>query len=143
MQRSAVASNQWAVSSEQTVRPLSPQFTEGIPHGLNHSIAKRLVIDTDTASDDAVALVMAFRLPEARVEAVTTVAGNVALPLATRNALITAELCDADVPIYMGSHKPLVRPHEDATSIHGADGLGNTGHPDPHRQPESSTPWMR
>ncbi len=59
---------------------------------------KRLVIDTDTASDDAVALVMAFRLPEARVEAVTTVAGNVALPLATRNALITAELCDADVP---------------------------------------------
>ena len=100
------------------------------------SIAKRLVIDTDTASDDAVALVMAFRLPEARVEAVTTVAGNVALPLATRNALITAELCDADVPVYMGCHKPLVRPLEDATAIHGADGLGNTGYPDPQRTPE-------
>lgn len=97
---------------------------------------KRLIIDTDTASDDAVALVMAFRLPEARVEAVTTVAGNVALPLATRNALITAELCDADVPVYMGSAKPLMRPHEDATSIHGADGLGNTHQPDPQRAPE-------
>ncbi len=100
------------------------------------SFVKRLIIDTDTASDDAVALVMAFRLPEAHVEAVTTVAGNVTLPLATRNALLTAELCDADVPIYVGSHKALVRPHVDATSIHGADGLGNTGYPDPQRRAE-------
>ena len=100
-----------------------------------HSV-KRLVIDTDTASDDAVALLMAFRLPEARVEAVTTVAGNVALPLATRNALRTAELCDASVPVYMGCAKPLIRPHMDAMDIHGADGMGNTNYPDPHRAPD-------
>lgn len=110
-------------------------FSELRPSNIEHSV-KRLIIDTDTASDDAVALVMAFRLPEAHVEAVTTVAGNVALPLATRNALLTAELCGADVPVYMGSHKPLIRPHVDATAVHGADGLGNIGYPDPQRTPE-------
>lgn len=97
---------------------------------------KRLIIDTDTASDDAVALVMAFRLPAARVEAVTVVAGNVALPRAVRNALYTAALCDADVPVYAGSPKPLLRPHVDAVPIHGADGMGNTHYPPPARAPE-------
>lgn len=95
---------------------------------------KRLLIDTDTASDDAVALVMALRLPEARVEAITTVAGNVALPRATRNALYTVALCGADVPVYEGLAKPLVRPHVNATEIHGADGMGNTHYPPPMRR---------
>jgi purine nucleosidase len=98
---------------------------------------KRLIIDTDTASDDAVALLMAFRLPEARVEAVTVVAGNVALPRALRNALYTAELCGADVPVYPGSPKPLLRPLQDAVSIHGADGMGNTNYPPPSRASEA------
>jgi len=97
---------------------------------------KRLLIDTDTASDDAVALVMALRLPEAHVEAITTVAGNVALPLATRNALYTVELCGADVPVYAGFAKPLLRPHVDATEIHGPDGMGNTNLPAPTRTVE-------
>src|SRR3954454_14254822 len=86
-----------------------PEGTRSTQHS-----SMRLIIDTDTASDDAVALLMAFRLPEACVEAVTVVAGNVALPRALRNALYTAELCDADVPIYPGSAKPLLRPHQDA-----------------------------
>ncbi len=98
---------------------------------------KRLVIDTDTASDDAVALVMAFRLPECRVEAITTVAGNVSLDLATRNALYTAMLCDTGVPVYRGQRAPLLRPHRDATDVHGADGMGNINLPLPDRQPES------
>lgn len=102
-----------------------------------HDFPKRLIIDTDTASDDAVALVMAFRLPEAEVDAVTVVAGNVALPRAVRNALYTAELCDAAVPVYVGSPKPLMRPHVDAVAIHGADGMGNTDYPAPTRAPET------
>ncbi len=96
---------------------------------------KRLLIDTDTASDDAVALVMALRLPEAHVELITTVAGNVNLPRATRNALYTVELCGADVPVVEGFAKPLLRSHVDATEIHGADGMGNMRHPPPKRQP--------
>ena len=56
---------------------------------------RRFLIDTDTASDDAVALVMALRTPGVRVEAVTVVSGNVPLRQATRNALYTLELCGA------------------------------------------------
>ncbi len=42
---------------------------------------------------------MALRSPAVRVLAITTVAGNVAVQQATRNALYTAELCGADVPV--------------------------------------------
>ena len=53
------------------------------------------VIDTDTASDDAVALVMALMHPDITVEAITIVAGNVPLPMAVNNALLTVERCVA------------------------------------------------
>src|SRR5579872_1162726 len=98
---------------------------------------KRLLIDTDTASDDAVALLIAFRSPLARVEAITTVAGNVGLEQATRNALYTMEFCGADVPVYMGLAKPLLRPHVDAKWVHGEDGMGNMHFPAPRAQPQS------
>jgi purine nucleosidase len=96
------------------------------------------LIDTDTASDDAVALIMALRAPGVRVAAITTVAGNVDVEQATRNALYTAELCGADVPVYMGAAKPLLRVHEDATRFHGRDGLGDQGYPPPRRSAESA-----
>lgn len=98
---------------------------------------KRLLIDTDTGSDDAVALLMAFRSERCRVEAITTVAGNVGLEQATRNALTTMELCEAQVPVYMGLAKPLLRPHRDAKDVHGDDGMGNMHYPPPRTQPES------
>ena len=56
------------------------------------------LIDTDTASDDAVAIIMALRAPDVRVVAITTVAGNVPVQQSTRNALYTVELCGAKVP---------------------------------------------
>jgi purine nucleosidase len=87
----------------------------------------RLVIDTDTGSDDAVALLMAACRPGVVIEAVTTVAGNVDLDQATRNALYTLELASADhVPVYRGCERPLVHAHESAQHVHGSDGMGNT-----------------
>src|SRR5580692_11242546 len=94
------------------------------------------LIDTDTASDDAVAIIMALRTPAVRVAAVTTVAGNVPVAQATRNALYVAELCGADVPVYSGCTSPLWRRYEDATWFHGQDGLGDQGYPPPKRSPE-------
>ena len=94
------------------------------------------LIDTDTASDDAVALIMALRSPQVRVLAITTVAGNVAVQQATRNALYTAELCGADVPVFTGAEKPLHRPHQTAHWFHGRDGLGDHGYPPPRKAPE-------
>ena len=97
-----------------------------------------LLIDTDTASDDAVALLMAARSPHATIRAVTTVAGNVALWRATRNALITLERAGAsEVPVFEGLAKPLMRVLETAEFVHGADGMGNTPFDDPVRSAET------
>ena len=94
---------------------------------------RTFLIDTDTASDDAVALIMALRAPDVRVVAITTVAGNVPVQQSTRNALYTVELCGANVPVYTGADKPLLRKYENATWFHGRDGLGDHNYPPPRQ----------
>lgn len=95
-----------------------------------------MLIDTDTASDDAVALIMALRSESARVIAITTVAGNVGVEQATSNALYTAELCGANTPVFQGADKPLTRRLTTADWFHGRDGLGDHGYPAARRNPE-------
>ena len=87
----------------------------------------KVVIDTDTASDDAVALIMALRSPEVDVVGITTVPGNVDVDQATRNARYTLELCGAEVPVYRGADRPLLREPRYAHAFHGHDGLGDRG----------------
>lgn len=53
---------------------------------------RRLIIDTDTGSDDAVALIMSLKSTNLKVEAITTVCGNVPVEMATKNALMTSKL---------------------------------------------------
>lgn len=100
---------------------------------------RQFLIDTDTASDDAVALVMALRAPDVHVEAITVVSGNVSLKQATANALYTVELCGADVPIHMGADRPLSRETAHADWFHGADGFGNQYYP-PAKMPAQAEP---
>jgi purine nucleosidase len=99
-------------------------------------VPRTFLIDTDTASDDAVALIMALRAPDVRVAAITVVAGNVEVQQATRNALYTVELCGASVPVYAGAEKPLLRTYENATWFHGRDGLGDHNYPAPRQAAE-------
>jgi purine nucleosidase len=98
--------------------------------------ARNILIDTDTASDDAVALIMALRSPQVRVLAITVVAGNVGVQQGTANALYTAELCASEVPVFSGAAAPLIRPLEDASWFHGRDGLGDRGYVPSARAPE-------
>lgn len=89
---------------------------------------KRILIDTDTGSDDAVALVMALRDKALQVEAITTVAGNVNVDLATKNALMSIDFADTYAPpVYRGAPKPMVHEHWDAAGVHGEDGMGDLG----------------
>jgi purine nucleosidase len=99
---------------------------------------RTFLIDTDTASDDAVALIMALRAPDVRVAAITVVAGNVPIEQATRNALYTAEVCGANVPVYSGAAKPLLRTYQNATWFHGRDGLGDHNYPAPKQAAEKA-----
>ncbi len=88
---------------------------------------RHFLIDTDTASDDAVALVMALRYPDVEVEAITVVAGNVPLEQGLQNALYTVGLCQKQVPVYRGLAAPILRPLETAQDTHGQDGMGDIG----------------
>ena len=73
-------------------------------------MTRAFLIDTDTASDDAVALIMAARASDVDLKAVTIVSGNVAVAQAARNARYTLELCRAGyVPVYCGADRPLLR----------------------------------
>jgi purine nucleosidase len=99
---------------------------------------RSFIIDTDTASDDAVALLMALRHPDVAVEAVTTVAGNVEVEQATRNALYAIELAGTDPPpVFVGAGRPLKRPLQVARFFHGEDGLGDMRYPAPQLEPQS------
>lgn len=89
---------------------------------------RTFLIDTDTASDDAVALIMALRSSQIHVAAITVVAGNVPVTQAVSNALFTAELCGSDVPVYSGAAGPLLRKLNLADWFHGNDGLGDHGY---------------
>jgi purine nucleosidase len=100
-------------------------------------VKRQFLIDTDTASDDAVALIMALRNPHVEVLGITTVAGNMDVQQATRNALYTVELCGSPVPVFMGAAKPLRRPPCRAEWFHGKDGLGEHGFSPAHRKAES------
>jgi purine nucleosidase len=99
-------------------------------------MTRTLLIDTDTASDDAVALIMALRSPDVRVAAITVVAGNVPVAQATSNALFTVELCGSNVPVYSGAEAPLLRKLVIADWFHGADGLGDHGYKPAKRRAE-------
>jgi purine nucleosidase len=83
----------------------------------------RLLIDTDTASDDAVALLLALRTPGVQVEAITVVAGNVPVDKGVQNALYTVELAGAAVSIYAGRSGTSEHAHD----VHGNDGMGDIG----------------
>jgi purine nucleosidase len=105
---------------------------------LEGNMARHFLIDTDTGSDDAVALVMAMRHPDVHIEAITVVAGNVPVDQGVQNALYTIELCQQSIPVHRGMAAPLTRPLETAQYVHGQDGMGDIGLELAGRSPASS-----
>lgn len=92
----------------------------------------QLIIDTDPGVDDALALLMAHQ--HATVHALGIAAGNVGLHHTVRNARTLLDLIEADTPVFPGCPLPLVcRGGEDAAGVHGADGFGDVGFPEPRR----------
>lgn len=95
-----------------------------------------IIIDADPSVDDAVAILLALAAPhELEVLAVTTVAGNVPVALATNNALKTLELAGrSDIPVYVGATAPLQGALRSAEYVHGASGLDGYALPAPVTQ---------
>jgi purine nucleosidase len=84
-----------------------------------------LVIDTDTAQDDCVALLVGLLDPLADLRAITMVAGNVSFERQVHNAHLTLSAAGrlGEVPIHLGCRRPLVREWVSAENVHG-DGSG-------------------
>ena len=71
---------------------------------------RKIILDVDTGTDDAVAIMMAGLHPELRLVACTTVNGNVPVANCTDNTLRTLDLIGrADVPVYEGLSQPIAR----------------------------------
>jgi purine nucleosidase len=100
---------------------------------------RNFLIDTDTASDDAVAIIMALSAPDVRVLGLTTVAGNVGLEQATRNALMTADICGSNVPVFVGAGGPLIRAHSTRTGSMARTASATMAIPRPGARPSAST----
>ena len=85
---------------------------------------RKFIIDTDTASDDVIAIITALREPSIEVLALTVVAGNVGLEQSIQNALTAIKVADTYQPaVYGGMSKPLFRNLFTAADVHGEDGL--------------------
>jgi len=96
----------------------------------------RVIIDTDPGVDDALALLLAMRSPELKIEGITAVAGNVPLELTLPNALRMVEIAGSeDIPVAAGAKGPLLRRLVTATYAHGENGLGGAVFPEPRRKP--------
>lgn len=88
---------------------------------------KKMFIDTDAGTDDAIAIIMAHRHPDVEVVGISTSGGNVPLTCVLQNVLYINELCDVSVPVYEGAAGPVKRVLGTADFIHGKDGLGDIG----------------
>src|SRR5436305_11695715 len=96
----------------------------------------RVIIDTDPGVDDALALLLAMRSPELKIEAITPVAGNVPLELTLPTALRLVEIAGrTDIPVAAGARAPLMRRLVTATYAHGENGLGGAVFPEPTTKP--------
>ena len=104
--------------------------------GAARVIAARVIIDTDPGVDDALALLLAMRSPELKIEGITPVAGNVPLELGLPNALRMVEISGrSDIPVAAGAKVPLMRRLVTATYAHGENGLGGAVFPEPTLKP--------
>ncbi len=86
---------------------------------------ERIIIDCDPGQDDAINLLLALSSPdELDVLGITTVAGNVPLPLTERNARMMCDIAGrSDVPVFAGCAHPTVRPLITAENVHGKTGI--------------------
>ena len=84
------------------------------------------------------AIMMALRAKDARLEGVTINCGNIDFDQEVENALYTIEAAgeSGHVPVYPGARHPILKEWRTVEDIHGADGMGGSGFPRARQRPE-------
>ena len=107
-------------------------------------VAQKVILDVDTGTDDAVAIMFAALHPELELVGVTTVNGNVPVHHCTDNSLRVLDFIGrSDVPVYEGLARPLVRldfPTPKSFGRDSAEDMHGTELPIPLRRASSKTP---
>ena len=100
----------------------------------------KIIIDTDTAGDDTIAILTALHSFD--VLGITITGGNVDFNQQIDNALYTTEIAGYDnIPVYPGYEGPIFGQDESHTTVedvHGSDGMGDSFFPKPKRAAEDS-----
>ncbi|MGF1514441.1 MAG: nucleoside hydrolase [Elainellaceae cyanobacterium] len=102
---------------------------------------RKIILDTDPGGDDSIALLWLWSLEQqhlASLVAVTAADGNVSAQQTFENAHRLLHLVGAKVPVGKGS--PVEAIAQDASYIHGADGLGGLSQALPLPDPISNPP---
>ncbi|XP_041349599.1 inosine-uridine preferring nucleoside hydrolase-like [Gigantopelta aegis] len=92
---------------------------------------RKLIIDVDTGSDDALAIMLALQQPDVDVLAITCVFGNSNIDNVCKNTLRVLDLCcKSDIPVYRGVEKSILTQSEHQFH-YGRDGMGDCDWPEP------------
>jgi purine nucleosidase len=87
---------------------------------------RKVIIDTDPGTDDAMAIMLALNSPEFDVRALTVVPGNVTAAQGLENALRMVSLANrCDIAVAGGAQHPLFQKLVTAEFWHGKNGLAN------------------
>lgn len=97
---------------------------------------RKIIIDTDTAGDDAVAMIIAAKTKNVEILGVTVTAGNVELEQAVKNALMTLEMAGCNAGVYKGASKTYTGKTRKTFSVYGKDGMGDKDLIHPTRKAE-------
>jgi pyrimidine-specific ribonucleoside hydrolase len=95
-----------------------------------------IVMDVDTGTDDALAILYAVGHPDLDVLGISCVAGNVTLDQVVINTCKVLDSASAgDIPVAAGAVQPLIERARRRGGSHGPDGLAGIELPDPSRHP--------
>jgi inosine-uridine nucleoside N-ribohydrolase len=73
-------------------------------------VRRKLILDVDTGTDDAVAVMLAALHPDLHLIGCTTVNGNIPVEFCTENTLrVLDHIGRGDIPVFEGLSRPLVR----------------------------------
>jgi pyrimidine-specific ribonucleoside hydrolase len=96
---------------------------------------KRIVLDVDTGTDDALAILYALRHKNLDVIGISCVAGNATLDQVVINTCKVLDAAGAgDIPIAAGATEPLIERARRQGASHGSDGLGGIQLPESVRK---------
>lgn len=97
-------------------------------------MTRNVILDSDTASDDTIAILLASKL--FNLVGVTIVSGNIDFDQEVKNALFTLEYFDINAPVFIGSSRPILGIWKTVEEVHGKKGMGKIEYLESSRKAE-------